>query len=105
MMYRRYHKLIVDNVGHKRRVVRWYRRHIDENGKVTFKDEPLEKVGTGTYRSARMNSLRLMRTEINIPYHNANNQKSLISLDGIQHAIPMIQRFSPIMGGSCLKTF
>lgn len=75
MMYRRYHKLIVDNAGHKRRVVRWYRRHIDENGKVTFKDEPLEKVGTGTYRSSRMNSLRLMRTEINMAYHNANNER------------------------------
>lgn len=75
MMYRRYHKLVVDNAGHKRRVVRWYRRHIDENGKVTFKDEPLEKVGTGTYRSARMNSLRLMRTEINMAYHNANNER------------------------------
>lgn len=75
MMYRRYHKLIVDNAGHKRRVVRWYRRHIDENGDVTFKDEPLEKVGTGTYRSARMNSLRLMRTEINMAYHNANNER------------------------------
>lgn len=75
MMYRRYHKLIVDNAGHKRRVVRWYRRHIDENGKVAFKDEPLEKVGTGTYRSARMNSLRLMRTEINMAYHNANNER------------------------------
>lgn len=75
MMYRRYHKLIVDNAGHKHRVVRWYRRHIDENGKVTFKDEPLEKVGTGTYRSARMNSLRLMRTEINMAYHNANNER------------------------------
>ena len=75
MMYRRYHKIVVDNAGHKRRVVRWYRRHIDENGKVTFKDEPLEKVGTGTYRSARMNSLRLMRTEINMAYHNANNER------------------------------
>ena len=75
MMYRRYHKLIVDNAGHKRRVVRWYRRHIDENGNVTFKDEPLEKVGTGTYRSARINSLRLMRTEINMAYHNANNER------------------------------
>lgn len=75
MMYRRYHKLIVDNAGHKRRVVRWYRRHIDENGKVTFKDEPLDKVGTGTYRSSRMNSLRLMRTEINMAYHNANNER------------------------------
>ena len=75
MMYRRYHKLIVDNAGHKRRVVRWYRRHIDENGNVTFKDEPLEKVGTGTYRSARMNSLRLMRTEINMAYHNAHNER------------------------------
>lgn len=75
MMYRRYHKLIMDNAGHKRRVVRWYRRHIDENGNVTFKDEPLKKVGTGTYRSARMNSLRLMRTEINMAYHNANNER------------------------------
>ena len=75
MMYRRYHKMIVDNAGHKRHVVRWYRRHIDEDGKVTFKEEPLEKVGTGTYRSARMNSLRLMRTEINMAYHNANSER------------------------------
>lgn len=75
MMYRRYHKIVVDNAGHKRHVVRWYRRHIDEDGKVTFKEEPLEKVGMGTYRSARMNSLRLMRTEINMAYHNANSER------------------------------
>lgn len=73
MMYRRYWVTVADHAGNKKKVARWYRRHIDEKtGKVTFSDEPLEKVGTGVYRSARMNGYRLMRTEINMSYHKVN---------------------------------
>lgn len=73
MMYRRYWVNVATAGGGKKKVARWYRRHIDEKtGKVTFKDEPLERVGTGVYRSARMNGYRLMRTEINMSYHKAN---------------------------------
>lgn len=73
MMYRRYWVTVATAGGGKKKVARWYRRHIDEKtGKVTFKDEPLERVGTGVYRSARMNGYRLMRTEINMSYHKAN---------------------------------
>lgn len=73
MMYRRYWVNVALAGGGKKKVARWYRRYIDEKtGKVTFKQEPLEKVGTGVYRSARMNSYRLMRTEINMSYHKAN---------------------------------
>lgn len=73
MMYRRYWVTVADHAGNKKKVARWYRRHIDEKtGKVTFSDEPLEKVGMGVYRSARMNGYRLMRTEINMSYHKAN---------------------------------
>lgn len=73
MMYRRYWVTVADNAGVKKKVARWYRRHIDpKTGKVTFSDEPLEKVGMGVYRSARMNGYRLMRTEINMSYHKAN---------------------------------
>lgn len=73
MMYRRYWVNVALADGGKKKVARWYRRYIDEKtGKVTFKQEPLEKVGTGVYRSARMNSYRLMRTEINMSYHKAN---------------------------------
>lgn len=73
MMYRRYWVTVADNAGNKKKVARWYRRHIDpKTGKVTFSDEPLEKVGMGVYRSARMNGYRLMRTEINMSYHKAN---------------------------------
>ena len=73
MMYRRYWVNVALAGGGKKKVAKWYRRHIDEKtGKVTFKQEPLENVGRGVYRSARMNSYRLMRTEINMSYHKAN---------------------------------
>lgn len=73
MMYRRYWVNVALVGGGNKKVARWYRRYIDEKtGKVTFKQEPLAKVGTGVYRSARMNSYRLMRTEINMSYHKAN---------------------------------
>ena len=73
MMYRRYWVNVALAGGGKKKVAKWYRRHLDEKtGKVTFKQEPLEKVGRGVYRSARMNSYRLMRTEINMAYHKAN---------------------------------
>lgn len=73
MMYRRYWVNVALAGGGKKKVAKWYRRHIDEKtGKVTFKQEPLEKVGRGVYRSARMNGYRLMRTEINMSYHKAN---------------------------------
>ena len=73
MMYRRYWVNVKLAGGGKKKVAKWYRRYIDEKtGKVTFKQEPLEKVGRGVYRSARMNSYRLMRTEINMAYHKAN---------------------------------
>lgn len=73
MMYRRYWVNVALAGGGKKKVAKWYRRHIDEKtGKVTFKKESLEKVGRGVYRSARMNSYRLMRTEINMAYHKAN---------------------------------
>lgn len=73
MMYRRYWINVALAGGGKKKVAKWYRRYIDEKtGKVTFKQEPLEKVGRGVYRSARMNSYRLMRTEINMSYHKAN---------------------------------
>lgn len=76
MMYRRYWVTVSDNAGNKKKVARWYRRHIDEKtGKVTFKDEPLERVGAGIYRSARKNSNRLMRTEVNMAYHKANSSR------------------------------
>lgn len=72
MMYRRYWVNVVKN-GQKTKVAKWYHRHIDpKTGKVTFVDEPLEHVGMGVYRSARMNGMRLMRTEINMAYHKAN---------------------------------
>lgn len=74
MMYRRYHEKVVVN-GTKKDVVTWRRRVIDENGKVRFVKQPLEKVGTGTYRSARMNAYRLTRSEINMAYHRANYER------------------------------
>lgn len=75
MMYRRYHEKIIGPDGIKRDVAIWRRRVIDEDGKVRFVKEPLEKVGMGHYRSARKNALRLMRTEINASYHNANFER------------------------------
>lgn len=75
MMYRRYHEKVVMADGSKKDVAIWRRRVIDEDGKVRFVKEPLEKVGMGHYRSARKNALRLMRTEINASYHNANYER------------------------------
>ena len=74
-MYRRYHEKVVLSDGTKKDVAVWRRRVIDEDGKVRFVKEPLEKVGMGHYRSARKNALRLMRTEINASYHNANYER------------------------------
>ncbi len=75
MMYRRYHRTVVDAQGNKKDIVRWRRRVIDAQGKVRFIEEPIEKVGMGHYRSARKNSERLMRTEINGAYHHANYER------------------------------
>ena len=75
MMYRRYHRTVVDAHGNKKDIVQWRRRVIDEQGRVRFIEAPLEKVGMGHYRSARKNSERLMRTEINSAYHHANFER------------------------------
>ena len=75
MMYRRYHRTIVDAQGNKKDIVRWRRRIVDANGKVRFVEGPLEEVGMGHYRSSRKNAERLMRTEINGAYHNANYER------------------------------
>lgn len=75
MMYRRYHRTVVDAHGNKKDIVKWRKRVIDENGKVRFVEEPLEKVGMGHYRSSRKNANRLMRTEINMSYHRANSER------------------------------
>lgn len=75
MMYRRYHEKVVMSDGSTKDVAIWRRRVIDEDGRVRFVKEPLEKVGMGHYRSARKNALRLMRTEINASYHNANYER------------------------------
>lgn len=72
MMYRRYHTVKVLANGQKKDVVTWRRKRIID-GKVRFVEEPLEKVGTGVYRSSRMNALRVARTEINAAYHTARN--------------------------------
>ncbi len=75
MMYRRYHlkKTMAD--GTKRDVVEWRRRVVDEQGKVRFVKEDLAKVGTGVYRSARQNALRLVVTETNMAYNTANCER------------------------------
>lgn len=75
MMYRRYHlkKAMAD--GTKRDVVEWRRRVIDEQGKVRFVKEDLAHVGTGVYRSARQNALRLTITERNMAYNYANCER------------------------------
>ena len=75
MMYRRYHRTIVDAKGAKRDVVTWRRRIVDEEGRVRFVEAPLEAVGTGQYRSARRNALRMTRTEINMSYHHASTER------------------------------
>lgn len=74
MMYRRYHTIKVQKNGKKKDVVTWRRRRIID-GKVRFVEEPLEKVGMGVYRSARKNTLRVARTEINAAYHKARNER------------------------------
>ena len=58
--------------GTKKDVVEWRRRVIDKDGKVRFIKEDLAKVGTGVYRSARQNALRLTITETNMAYNYAN---------------------------------
>lgn len=75
MMYRRYHlkKAMAD--GTKRDVVEWRRRVTDEQGKVRFVKEDLAHVGTGVYRSARQNALRLTITETNMAYNYANCER------------------------------
>ena len=75
MMYRRYHRTVVDANGNKQDVVKWRKRVIDSEGKVRFVEQPLEQVGQGQYRSARKNSERLMRTEINSAYLRSNNER------------------------------
>lgn len=75
MMYRRYHRTIVDAQGNKKDIVRWRKRVIGDDGKIHFVEQPLEEVGMGHYRSARKNANRLMRTEINMAYHRANSER------------------------------
>lgn len=72
MMYRRYHRKVLADDGTKIDVVEWRRRVIGEDGKVHFVKEDLAKVGTGVYRSARQNGLRLAITETNMAYNYAN---------------------------------
>lgn len=72
MMYRRYHLKKVMSDGTKKNVVEWRRRVIDENGKMHYVKEDLANVGTGVYRSARQNALRLTITETNMAYNYAN---------------------------------
>ena len=72
MMYRRYHLKKLMSDGTKKDVVEWRRRVIDKDGKVRFIKEDLAKVGTGVYRSARQNALRLTITETNMAYNYAN---------------------------------
>ena len=72
MMYRRYHLKKLMSDGTKKDVVEWRRRVIDKDGKIRFIKEDLAKVGTGVYRSARQNALRLTITETNMAYNYAN---------------------------------
>lgn len=75
MMYRRYHvKKAVSN-GTKKDVIEWRRRVVDKDGNVHFVKEDLAKVGTGVYRSARQNALRLTITETNMAYNFANCER------------------------------
>ena len=72
MMYRRYHRKHLMSDGTKKDIVEWRRRVIDKEGKVRFIKEDLAKVGTGVYRSARQNALRLTITETNMAYNYSN---------------------------------
>lgn len=74
MMYRRYHTVKVLKNGQKKDVVTWRRRRVID-GKVRFVEEPLEKVGMGVYRSARKNTFRMARTEINAAYLRGHNER------------------------------
>lgn len=72
MMYRMYHRKQLMSDGTKKDIVEWRRRVIDKEGKVRFIKEDLAKVGTGVYRSARQNALRLTITETNMAYNYSN---------------------------------
>ena len=72
MMYRRYHRKQLMSDGTKKDIVEWRRRVIDKEGKVRFIKKDLAKVGTGVYRSARQNALRLTITETNMAYNYSN---------------------------------
>lgn len=72
MMYRRYHRKQLMSDGTKKDIVEWRRRVIDKEGKMHFVKEDLAKVGTGVYRSARQNALRLTITETNMAYNYSN---------------------------------
>lgn len=73
MMYRRYHKKITQADGTKKDVRVWYRKRVDDEGNVHFVEETLEAVGTGVYRSAYKNAMRLARTETNMAYQKADS--------------------------------
>lgn len=73
MMYRRYHKKITQADGTKKDVRVRYRKRVDDEGNVHFVEEPLEAVGTGVYRSAYKNAMRLARTETNMAYQKADS--------------------------------
>ena len=73
MMYRRYHHKVITSGGTKKDVVKWHKRIVDDEGHVRFVEAPLEEVGQGVYRSSYKNTFRLMRSEINMSYHYANN--------------------------------
>jgi len=75
MMYRRYHHKVITAGGAKKDVVKWHKKVVGEDGKVHFVEAPLEQVGRGVYRSSYKNSFRLMRSEINMSYHYANNER------------------------------
>lgn len=75
MMYRRYHVKKAMSDGTKKDVIEWRRRVVDEDGNVHFVKEDLAKVGTGVYRSARQNALRLTITETNMAYNFANCER------------------------------
>lgn len=73
MMYRRYwHKVKLKN-GTEKKVRVWHKKVVDSEGNVKFVESPLEAVGTGVYRSAYKNAMRMARTETNMAYHKADS--------------------------------
>lgn len=74
MCYKRYHLKKVLKNGDKKDVVKWYKRVIGDDGKVHYVQADPEHVGRGVYRSARKNTLRTSRTEINMAYRSADNE-------------------------------